>query len=407
MSILLKMKVAILAVAVILASHAASANQTTPNADFSAAAQEIEKRLTEAAALLEAGNAAAAKGKVADAYFEVFEGSGMETAVKLRSSEKRALELEAMFGDLRQAVGSRAPAQEVAAKTAGLVKALKGEAGKLDRVAGSKDTTTPLKLFLDSFLIIVREGFEAILVISALIAYLIKAGHGALKRRIHLGALVALPASAVTAVALGTLMASSGAAREGLEGITMLTATAVLFYVSYWLISKAEAGRWHGFIKGRVNESLGKGNVMALSFAAFLAVYREGAETILFYQALMSGAGEGGTATVAYGFVAGSAALLVIYILMRFVSLKVPTGPFFAVTGALLYYLAFSFAGRGVVELQEAGWVSASAAVFPTIHLLGIYPTLEGLALQGLLLVAAAGAGIYALRVSGMKTSEQ
>lgn len=395
---LFKMNMGILSMALLLflfASQSADANRIEADGTFAAAAQEIERRLGEALALHEAGEALAAKGKVTDAYFDVFEESGMETGIKLRVSEKRALELETLFGDIRTAVGGRSPVSEVSRKIDLLATALKEEAAKLDMAAAGKGKAEPVRLFLDSFIIIVREGFEAILVISALIAYLTKAGHGDKRRRIYLGAAAALPASAVTAVALSTVMARAGAAREGLEGATMLTATAVLFYVSYWLISRAEAGRWHGFIKGKVDESLGKSNLLALGFAAFLAVYREGAETILFYQALLSGAGEGGAATVGWGIVAGGLALLVIYILMKYLSLKVPTGPFFAATGALLYYLAFSFAGRGVVELQEAGWVSATPTSFPAIHLLGVYPTLEGLVLQGLLLAAAVGGGLY------------
>ncbi|MEK7850325.1 MAG: FTR1 family protein, partial [Deltaproteobacteria bacterium] len=217
------------------------------------------------------------------------------------------------------------------------------------------------------------------------------------KKRIYLGAILAIIASIVTAVIMNVLITVSGPAREGMEGATMLTATAVLFYVSYWLISKAEVGRWQRFIKSKIEASLSKRSVFALSSAAFLAVYREGAETILFYQALHSSAGEGGTAVVMYGFVAGAATLSLIYLAIKYLSIKIPLGPFFAMTSILLYYLAFSFAGRGILEIQEAGWVSTTQIAFPTIHFLGIYPSIEGLILQGLLLVAAVGAGLYTL----------
>ncbi len=361
-------------------------------------ADEVGNKLNEGQALYEAGNTAGAKGKVTDAYFEIFEGKGMETAVKLHISEKRGYELEALFGDIRKGIDRKASLSELSGITDTLTKALKDDAGKMDMAsAKAKGKTSPIHLFFDSFIIIVREGFEAILIISALIAYLVKTGHGDKKKRIYLGAILALFASVITAVILNALFSVSGQAREGMEGATMLTATAVLFYVSYWLISKAEVGRWQRFIKSKVEASLSKRSIFALSSAAFLAVYREGAETILFYQALHSSAGESGTAVVMYGFAVGAATLSLIYLAIKYLSLRIPLGPFFAMTSILLYYLAFSFAGRGILELQEAAWVSTTQVRFPTIHFLGIYPSLEGLILQGILLAAAVGAGLYTL----------
>ena len=281
-----------------------------------------------------------------------------------------------------------------------LTAAIKETAAKMDEAADGRKKTVRVILFFDSFIIILREGFEAILIISALIAYLVKTGHGDKKRKIYLGALLALIASAATAVVINTIITVSGQAREGLEGATMLTATAVLFYVSYWLISKVEVGRWQRFIKGKIEAALTGRNVFALSSAAFLAVYREGAETILFYQALHSSAGEGGAGVVMYGFAAGSVILALVYLAINYMSLKISLGPFFALTSTLLYYLAFSFAGKGMLEIQEAGWVSATPITFPTIHLLGIYPSLEGVVLQGFILTAAL-AGLYTVLPSG------
>lgn len=365
-------------------------------------ADEVGNKLKEGQALYETGDMPGAKGKVTDAYFEIFEGKGMETEVKLRISEKRGYELESMFSEIRKGIDRKTSLAELAGITDTLIKALKDDAGKMDMdAAKTKDKASPIHLFFDSFIIIVREGFEAILIISALIAYLVKTGHGDKKKRIYLGAILAIIASIVTAVIMNAILTVSGPAREGMEGATMLTATAVLFYVSYWLISKAEVGRWQRFIKSKIEASLSGRSLFALSSAAFLAVYREGAETILFYQALHSSAGEGGTAVVMYGFVAGAASLSLIYLAIKYLSIKIPLGPFFAMTSILLYYLAFSFAGRGILEIQEAGWVSTTQIAFPTIHFLGIYPSIEGLILQGLLLIAAMGGGIYTFFLTG------
>lgn len=364
-------------------------------------AKEVEAKLEEGLSLYEAGNALGAGSKVAEAYFDIFEGSGMESAVSLEISDKRKAEVETMFGGIRGAISSGVPASEIKGKIDALAASLIKDAERLDKAAAKKKEAHPVHIFFDSFIIIVREGFEAILVISALIAYLVKTGHGDKKKRIYLGAVLALAASFATAVILNLLVSVSGPAREGLEGVTMLTATAVLFYVSYWLISKAEVGRWQRFIKGKVEASLSGRSVFALGSAAFLAVYREGAETILFYQALLAGS-NGHQDIVASGFVTGTVVLGIVYLAINYLSIRIPLGPFFTATGSLLYYLAFSFAGKGVLEIQEAGWLSSTPVNFSAIHILGIYPTLEGLILQGTLFLAAVAAVLYTLFESYM-----
>src|SRR5688500_19268215 len=140
--------------------------------------------------------------------------------------------------------------------------------------------------FFQSFLIILREGFEAILVVGAVVAFLIKMGHREHLRSVWIGIALALVASAATVVALRTLFIAMPASREIVEGITMLLAVVVLFSVSYWLISKVEAAKWQRFINEKVGNALEHGGGRALALVSFLAVYREGAETALFYQAL-------------------------------------------------------------------------------------------------------------------------
>lgn len=363
--------------------------------DWNSIAKKIEDKLIESKTAYEKGDHRSAKRKTSDAYFDLFEGLGMESAVSLYISEQRTYELESLFGSLRRAFETDLPSSEISVMIdEGMAEIYKSALSLNEKTGKGAPKYSPLSGFIDSFIIIVREGFEAILIISALIAYLIKAGHGEKVNRIYMGAVSALAASIVTAIALNSVFTVSGEAREAMEGITMLIATLLLFYVSYWLISKAESTRWQSFIKDKVHDSLSRNSLFALSATAFLAVYREGAETIIFYQALLSGAGDGGKANVYYGFIAGSIVLFFIYYIFKFTTVRIPMGPFFAVTSALLYYLAFSFAGKGVLELQEAGWISDTAANFPTIHGLGIYPSVEGLALQGLLLAAALIAGI-------------
>ncbi len=179
---------------------------------------------------------------------------------------------------------------------------------------------------------------------------------------------------------------------------TMLLAAAVLFYVSYWLLSKIEAAKWTAFVHGKMRSALSSGSGAALSAVAFLAVYREGFETILFYKALFTSAGASGVSVVA-GIAAGVVGLVAIYFLINQLGLHVAMKPFFAVTGAMLYYMAFVFAGKGIAELQGAQLIPLTVIEgAPRVPVLGIYPTLESLLVQGLLLALALAAAVWALR---------
>jgi len=169
-------------------------------------------------------------------------------------------------------------------------------------------------------------------------------------------------------------------------------AVAVLFLVSFWLISQAQAKKWQEYIQSKIQQSLSSKSNFALGFAAFLAVYREGAETVLFYQALMASNPSSALPYIIFGFGVGLAALAVIYFIMRLGSVKLPLKPFFAVTGILLYYLAFVFAGQGVKELQAGGLVSITPLPgFPLIGFLGVFPTLETVSVQAALVVLFVG----------------
>jgi len=240
--------------------------------------------------------------------------------------------------------------------------------------------------------LLLREGFEAILIVAALMAFLAKAGAVERRRHVAQGAWAAVGASVVTAAVVELLFEITPGQREALEGVTMLLATAVLFSVSYWLLSKIEVAKWNAFVRGRMEDALSTGSGFALASVAFLAVYREGFETILFYKALLTSAGSagGGSAAgpVTAGILLGAVALVVVYIGINRFGMKVPLKPFFAVTSAMLYYMAFVFAGKGIADLQESGVLGTSVVEWaPRIPVLGIYPTVQSLALQFLLIV--------------------
>ncbi|HXQ28840.1 MAG TPA: FTR1 family protein [Gemmatimonadales bacterium] len=307
----------------------------------------------------------------------------VESDVRARNAAL-ASELEDAFAALRTRAGAGAGPDELAAIRGRILSALE----RAERLVA--DRPSRANLFTESFVLLVREGFEAILVVAALMAFLNKAGAAERRRDVATGAWVAVAASVATAAVVEALFTVTPGQREALEGGTMLLAAAVLFYVSYWLLSKIEVAKWNAFMKSRMEDALSKGSRWALASVAFLAVYREGFETILFYQALITSAGtaQGGTPAVVGGLVAGAVTLVFVYIAINRFGMRLPLKPFFAVTSAMLYYMAFVFAGRGIAELQEGGLVRTTVLEWaPRVPVIGVYPTAESLALQGLLVV--------------------
>ena len=295
-----------------------------------------------------------------------------------------AAELETDFAALRAAAGTGAGPELDAAR--------ERLATGLDRAAAALGAgLSRTNLFVQSFVIMLREGLEAILIVGALMTFLAKMGASDRRRHVHGGILAAIVASLLTALALETVFHLSAAHQEALEGATMVVATVVLFYVSYWLLSKMEVVKWTRFVKSKVQDAVTHGSALALGTAAFLAVYREGFETVLFYKALFISAGPGAAAApVLAGMLAGFILLVGVYVAMNRFGVRLPLKPFFAVTSAFLYYMALVFAGTGIAELQEGGFVSLTpVAGVPRVPAIGLHPTVETLTAQGLLVVLA------------------
>lgn len=351
---------------------------------------------------IKSGDRDKAKALATEAYFFEFEGKGLETALGARSAERMA-EIEEHFVRLIDEIDSGKDKEEIRKSIDELSEKIRLSVDYLEKGREGGN----LSLLVNSLIIILREGFEAILILSALAAYLVKTGNGEKVRVIYAGAGAALFASLVAAVVFQLFFHSFTGSKAAMEGVTLLLATAVLFYVSYWLVSNVRVVRWQRFIKSKVEGAAGQGSVYTLGFAAFLAVFREGAETVLFYQALYSGA-DGGGAYILGGFAIGAVALVGVFMALKYGSLKVPIGPFFAVTSTLLYYLAFTFAGKGILELQEAGWLSNTPVrVIPSVSFLGIYPSWEGVSIQSLMLLAMAVAVVYSFLVKPRREREK
>lgn len=368
-----------------------------PAVDWAAVRTRINSAADEAMALAADGDTSAAVGLLQDAYFDIFEASGMEGRIGARDPAFKA-QIEGRFSKMMALITSDAGSDPLAAEAAALDTDLAQGVDMLGG-AGSGDW---LSLFAYALLIILREGFEAILIVTALVAYLVKTGHSDKQRVIVNSVVVALLASVATAVLMKVVFDASAASQEVMEGGTMLVAAVILFSMSYWLISKAEAEKWSRYIKGKVQGSLSSGSIKALWFTSFLAVYREGAETVLFFQALTIDADSTGLLGIAGGFAVGCVALAAVYWAMRAGALRLPIRPFFQVTGALLYGMAFVFVGKGVMELVEGKIIDPTLISWaPEVPAIGLYPYWQSLAPQAALVAAALLALVVVIRQRG------
>ena len=262
-------------------------------------------------------------------------------------------------------------------------------------------------LFIQSFSIIVREGFEAILIIAALIAFLKKSRNETRIKNIHIGAIIGILASFLTAYIIHEILHISMASQEVLEGWIMLVTVVILFWVSYWLISNIDNKQWQKYINQKMSGALSQGNAFTLSAVAFISVYREGFETVLFYKALFLYAGES-TGGIIPGFLAGCILLAGVFYLINHLGMRIPIKWFFGFTSGLLYYMAFIFMGRGIHELQMGEQFSMTPAEsLPSISWLGMYPTWETFIGQFILLAAFVFGVIYTFVIKGGSSSKQ
>jgi high-affinity iron transporter len=373
------------------------------------ALQATEARVGEAVEAYGRGEQEEALSLLASAYVELY-APGAEAAVPSALNDR----IEQLMNiALRAQMRSGAPVEEVRETQSELRVAFAQAQAALATPA------TDAGIFANAFVLIAREGFEAALVLAAVVGYLVRSGHKDKTRQVYVGAGLAVAASLVLWALVSTVFAISGTSRELLEGVTALLAVAVLFYVSYWLIDKVQIKRWNRFIQGKVRSALSGGRAYALVSVAFLAVFREGLETVLFFQALLgSAAGPSASLSALAGFLIGFAVLVAVFVAFTKYGVAIPMRPFFILTSAMLYYLAFAFMGAGVHELQEAGAVGitplaglqgamdGSTTLSSVAGFLGFHATAETIAAQTLLLVAALGGLVYSFVILPRREAE-
>lgn len=356
--------------------------------------EKMEVHLNNAYELYTQGKAREAYDEVNAAYFRFYESKGMEKITMSYLSGARKTAVENAFYEYRRNVRSDKDNELVKAHKDMLVAMLYQDAADLDGTSGNKGgsgSSSAVAAFIACFMLVLREGLEAILVIAAIIAYLVKTGKKKYILSVYIGALAGVFISIVLAFLFGLLAgAQSGIAQEVFEGVGMFVAVIVLFYVSNWMISKSETEAWERYIQKKVETSVSTGNKWVLIFAAFIAVAREGAELILFFQGVPV-QGASGQRAMILAIILSAIILIVVFLAFRFLSVKLPLKPFFLVTSILMYVLCFSFTGKGVSELQAAGVVDKTIIPWMQsleVDFLGIYATYESLIPQLVVLTA-------------------
>ena len=241
--------------------------------------------------------------------------------------------------------------------------------------------------FIQAAVILLREGLEAMLVIAALAGYLAKSGAAHRIQALYGGALAAVGASIIAAWLFAVL--NSGEHSDILEGIIILVAAGLMLYVSGWLMVKQDPQGWKDYLAHKADTALAQDTVWAVGALAFLAVFREGAETVLFINALATTEG-GWSAGLFAGLAAATVGLVVLFYFINMIAQKIPLRPLFIITSAFLFAMAIKFIGEAVQEFQEQSIISVTEVKGSAfLSMIGLNPSMEALSIQGLVILFA------------------
>ena len=377
------------------ASLALPAGASAQDVTAEEAKQEVEEAgrlVDESVELVEQGDREQAYEVARTAYLDHFEYA--EIPLRFRDPNL-VLDLEFRFAELRDLIESGAPVDDVEAAAEEVTVGLES----VERELTEEGVAAPALAFGFSFSILFREGLEAVLLIAVLLGSLEAARASSYRRPLAWGAAAALVASAITFVIANTLIEIAPVDRELLEGGTALLAMAVLFALTFWLVARLEQRRWMEFMRARVAGAVAAGGSLAFAGLGFTAIYREGFETVLFYQALTLFA-EGLILWVVLGAVAAAVVLAGIGYAIFVLGKKLPIKPLLVAGASILLLLSVAFAGNAVRALQEGGLIAVNPiedgwARLPIFlaELTGIHPTVQGVAVQaGLLAIYLLGA---------------
>ena len=340
---------------------------------------------------------------VNNAYYQYYEKLGFEKNVMNAISGDRVSQVEYQFKMTRKTMRDGGSDKEIKQLVDDLKSWLVKDAAILDSGA-SGNVNGFTKLVTSSagqaFLILIREGLEALLVVAAVIAYLVKSGNKRFTKWIYLGVIAGLAGSGLVAVLFTFLFGGSGPIQEISEGVCALIATLMLLWTSNWMLNKSSVEAWNNYIRNKTEavvagaqskvesgQGLGLGMITSLAMLSFLAVFREGAETVIFYESIYSMSQDAHGMWV--GGLTAAAVLIVIFLILRFTSVKIPIGPFFLVTSILMAALVVIFAGGGIHALIEGDLIEGTyLSIVPTNDWIGLYPYVETIAAQVIAAIA-------------------
>lgn len=365
---------------------------------------------SEMTVILDQAYEAAAAGKgdegatlVNNAYYQYYEKLGFEKNVMNVISGDRVSQVEYQFKMTRKTMRDGGSDREIKQLVDDLKSWLVKDAAILDGGA-SGNVNGFTKLVTSSagqaFLILIREGLEALLVVAAVIAYLVKSGNKRFTRWIYLGVVAGLAGSGLVAVLFTFLFGGSGPIQEISEGVCALIATLMLLWTSNWMLNKSSVEAWNNYIRNKTEaavagaqskvesgQGLGLGMIASLAMLSFLAVFREGAETVIFYESIYSMSQDAHGMWV--GGLAAAAVLIVIFLILRFTSVKIPINPFFLVTSIVMAALVVIFAGGGIHALIEGDLIEGTyLSTVPTNDWIGLYPYVETITAQVIAAIA-------------------
>ena len=385
---------------------------------------------SEMTVILDQAYEAAAAGKgdegatlVNNAYYQYYEKLGFEKNVMNAISGDRVSQVEYQFKMTRKTMRDGGSDKEIKQLVDDLKSWLVKDAAILDGGA-SGNVNGFTKLVTSSagqaFLILIREGLEALLVVAAVIAYLVKSGNKRFARWIYLGVVAGLAGSGLVAVLFTFLFGGSGPIQEISEGVCALIATLMLLWTSNWMLNKSSVEAWNNYIRNKTEaavagaqskvesgQGLGLGMIASLAMLSFLAVFREGAETVIFYESIYSMSQDAHGMWV--GGLAAAAVLIVIFLILRFTSVKIPIGPFFLVTSIVMAVLVVIFAGGGIHALIEGDLIEGTyLSTVPTNDWIGLYPYVETITAQVIAAIAVVVLFVVGfIKKHGMKLAAQ
>lgn len=345
---------------------------------------DIARRLVDdSVRLYENGRTEEAYVAARNSYLDHFEY--VEIPLRVRD-EGLTLAVEEDYAALRNLIEAGASLDQIEAVSAEVHRGL----DEVERELSEPGLAAPLIALTYAFTILFREGLEAVLVVAAVLGYLEASRNTQYRGAVLKGVGAAGVATVLLFIAATMFVQLVPIQRELLEAGTAIVAVGVLFYVSFWLVTRLEHRRWMEFVKAKVWTAATTGSTLALAGVGFTAVFREGFETVLFYQALISFS-EGLGGYIALGTALGLVALAVVGWAIFKAGRRIPIKTFLTTAVALVMVVSVAFAGNAIRGLQEAALIPVTyleslprLPIFVS-NLAGWYPTKETLLAQGLL----------------------